>query len=142
MIRLLTCAARRKNPRCTWSVNDTGSSKSAVFCNVAHIFGEFRVFPAMFILSTYTDKNNRTLRWRYGHSHPGIVSHPSSVTMGHRRKLRSTGTAGSSIESQCCVLIHFFGQSLFRKMMKFWCIFHFDLCVCAHGITCLSRAFG
>ena len=67
-ILLLTCVGRWVHPRYTWSRNDNWSPRSTFFCNFAHIFGMFWIFPAIFMSSTYTDKNHCSLRWRYRNS--------------------------------------------------------------------------
>ena len=78
-ILFLTCAARWVHSRYTWSMSDTGSSKSTVNWIVAHIFGMLRVFPAIFMSSTQAVKNDCNLRWRYEHSHSETFFHPSST---------------------------------------------------------------
>ena len=100
-----------------WSKNDTGSSKSTIFCNCAHIFDKSWVVPAIFMSSTYTDKKNCSLRWRCWALPPipillqsGLsrISSPVRVQpMDDRKRLRSSGTTGSSLESRCCGLLAF-----------------------------------
>ena len=48
-----------------WSSSDEESSKSTLFCNVVQISDIFWVVSVIFISSTYTDKNNYNLRWKY-----------------------------------------------------------------------------
>ena len=72
------CCSLRKSKN-TWSMNDTGSSKSTFFCNVVHFIGMFCVFLAIFMSFKYTDKNNCNLRWMYKHSHLVNFFHPSSI---------------------------------------------------------------
>ena len=82
-ILVLTCAARWIHPRCTWSRNDTGSSKSTCFCNCAHIFDIFWVSPSIFMSST-----NR----KHRHPHPVTFSPPSSIRASSDR-LSHNGSA-------------------------------------------------
>ena len=50
------------HPKYTWSRNDVGSSKSTYFIKIFQVGPRFSVFPASFISSTYTDKNNPLAR--------------------------------------------------------------------------------
>ena len=97
------------HPKYSWSTKDVGSPKStSLLCNF-HIRSMFCFFPAYFMSSTYTDKNN--LFWLCTHKHsqletfsqpccnrisPNCLSH-NSPAKGRPYRFRSRGTTGSSI---------------------------------------------
>ena len=79
------------------------------FSSTFHIGSRFCFFPANFMSSTYTDKNNSFSRWTKRHSQFGIFSQPcfnrmfsnclfhNSPAKGWPYRFRSRGTTGSSI---------------------------------------------
>ena len=99
---------RWEHPKHTWSRNDVGSPRSTIFI-IFHMEAIFCLFPAFFISSTYTDKDNPCFRWANRHSQLGTFSHPSSSKtssncLSHKRpasgwphKFRSRRTTGSSV---------------------------------------------
>ena len=80
-----------------------------VFVNFFHMGAIFCFFPANFMSSTYTDKNNPCFRWTNRHSEFATFSHPRSNTtssncLSHKRpstgfpyKFRSRSTTRSSM---------------------------------------------
>ena len=51
------------HPKCTWSRNDVGSSRSTSFINFFHMGTISCFLPAILMSSTYTDKNNPCFRF-------------------------------------------------------------------------------
>ena len=72
----LTSHWRWVQPKYTWSRKDVGSPKSTSLLSTFHIGSMLCFFPANFMSSTYTDKNNPFSRWTKRHSQFGIFSHP------------------------------------------------------------------
>ena len=97
------------HPTYTWSRKDVGSPKSTSLLSTFHIELILCFFPANFMSSTYTDKNNPFSRWTKRHSQFGIFSQPcfnrtfsnclsqKSPAKGWPYRFRSRGTTGSSI---------------------------------------------
>ena len=121
----------------SWPWNVTGSSESTLICNVAHIFGMFRVCPAIFvvhknwqrIIAVYDDGKGTPIWGRLSillQSELSQMYLPSAVLLDRH------------FESQCCGLLALGNLNkkcftiLFRKMKKFWCVFCFRL-VCMHS---------
>ena len=84
-----------------------GSSKSTSFCNLAHIFGMSWVLPAIKMSPTCSDKKN------------GIIL-DFSIQLDRQLGPNVVVFLLSGLWSKML-------DNLFRKMKKFWCIFHFDL---------------
>ena len=97
-ISLLTSHWRWVHPKYTWSRKDVGSPKTTSLLSSFHIGSRLCFFPANFMSSTYTDKNNPFSRWTKRHSQFGIFSHPCfNRTFSNCLRFRSRGTTGSSI---------------------------------------------
>ena len=107
-ISLLISHFRWVQPKYTWSRKEVGSPKSTSLLSSFHIGSRFCFFPANFMSSTYTDKNNPFLRWTKRHSN--LEFSPSHVSIGFSQiafpivvlpkitiEIRSRGTTGSSI---------------------------------------------
>ena len=106
---LLVSHSRWVQPKSTWSRNDVGSPKSTSFVSIFHIGSRFCFFPANYMSSTYTDKNNPFPRWTKRHSQFGIFSQPcfnrifsnclshDSPTKRWPYRFRLRRTTGSSI---------------------------------------------
>ena len=100
---------RRVHPQYTWSRKDVGSPKATSLFGTFHIGSTFCFFPANFMSSTYTDKNNPFSRCTKRHSQFGVFSQPcfnkifstclshNSPAKGWPYKFLSRGTTGSSI---------------------------------------------
>ena len=91
---------------CSPSIHDRrkGSPKSTSMLSSFHIGSRFCFFPANFMSSTYTDKNNLFSRCTKRHSQFGIFSQPCFNLIGFSQIAFSTivlpnlrGTIGSSI---------------------------------------------
>ena len=124
--------------------------------SIFHIGSRFCFFPANFMSSTYTDKNNPFSRCMKRHSQFGIFSQPCfnrifSNCLSHNspakrrpNRFRSRGTTGSSI------LDHDFGHLCRGGRLQmsghsdlgisFWSIFFFDMGMSKYCISCLSCA--
>ena len=97
------------HPKCTWSRNDVGSTKSTCLVKTFHIGIMFSFLPANLTSSTYTEKNNSFGRYTEKHSQLGTFSQPCSIRIFSTRlshnsrvkrwpyKFRSRRTAGSSM---------------------------------------------
>ena len=119
VISLLVSHCLWVHPRKTWSRTDVGSPKSTF-----HIGSRFCFFPANFMSSTYTDKNNPFSRWTKRHSQFGIFSQPcfnrifsnclshNGPAKGWPCRFRSRGTTASSM------LDHDFGHLCFGRRIQ------------------------
>ena len=131
-----------------WELDDVGSPKSTSLLSTFHIGSILCFFPASFMSSTYTDKNNPFSRWAKRHSQFGIFSHPcfnrtfsnclshNSPAKGWPYRFRSRATTESSM------LDHDLGHLCFGlwNFQYRWGIFHFDLGVSWYFVRCLSCA--
>ena len=96
------------HPKYTWSRKDVGSPKSTAVWSTFHIGLMFCFFPANFMSSTYTDKNNPFSRCTNKHSQLETFSQPcckrtfsnclshNSPAKGWPHRFCSRGTTGSS----------------------------------------------
>ena len=137
-----------------------GSPKSASLLSSFHIGSRFCFFPANFLPSTYTDKNNPFWWCTKRHSQFGIFSQPRfnwifSHRLSHNSpakrwpyRLRSRGTNGSSILDHdlghLCRgrRIQMSGHSDLGIFNNLWAssIFHFYLGISWYCVNYMSRA--
>ena len=158
-ISLLISHCRWVQPKYTWSKKDVGSPKSTSLMSTFHIGSMFCFFPANFMSSTYTDKNNPFSRWTKKLSQletflPTVFQWDffsnclfhNSPAKGWPYRFRSRATTGSSILdhdlSHLCHVrrIQMSGHSDFGIFNNYFCIFHNDLGTSRHCVSCLSCA--
>ena len=144
------------HPKFSWSRKDVGSPKSTSLLSTFHIGSMFCFFPANFMSSTYTDKNNPFSLCTNKHSQLETFSQPcfkrifsnclshNSPAKGWRYRFRSRRTTGSStLDHDLGHLcrgrrILMSGHSEFGNFQSFWSIFHFYLGISRYCIRCLS----
>ena len=71
IIVLFGLHSRWVHPKSTWSRNDVGSPRSTNFIIFFHMGFRFCFLPAIFLSSTFSEKNKPCFRWTNRHSHFG-----------------------------------------------------------------------